>query len=90
MVSIPRDTLVNVSWSTKKVNSLYGNGGIEKLMDGLQDLVGYKIDFHVLVDLNAFKKLVDEIGGIWYDVPENMYYHDPTQNLTINVSAGYQ
>ena len=90
VVSIPRDTLVNVSWSTKKVNSLYGNGGIEMLMDGLQDLVGYEIDFHVLVDLDAFKKLVDEVGGIWFDVPEDMYYTDPTQNLYISVPAGYQ
>jgi LCP family protein required for cell wall assembly len=90
VVSIPRDTLVNVSWSVKKVNSLYGNGGMDKLMDGLEDILGYEIDFHVLVDLNAFKTLVDEIGGVWFDVPQNMYYSDPTQDLYINIDAGYQ
>ena len=42
VVSIPRDTMVNVSWSVKKVNTLYaaginsGGNGIDRLMDGLK------------------------------------------------------
>lgn len=72
IVSIPRDTLVNVPWETKKVNSLYANGGISGLKSGIADIMGFTTDFYVTIDLDAFSMLVDAIGGVWYDVPEDM------------------
>lgn len=91
VVSIPRDTLVNVSWGVKKVNSIYAStGGITGLIDGLQDLIGYEVDCYAEVDLRAFERLVDAIGGVYYDVPRNMDYDDPTQDLHIHIQKGYQ
>ena len=96
VVSIPRDTLVNVSWSTKKVNTLYGSGNIDRAKEGLSDLLGYELDFYAVVDLEAFVKLVDAIGGVWYDVPDvegdgkGMNYEDPAQDLYIHLTPGYQ
>ncbi len=84
VVSIPRDTLVNVPWSTKKVNSLYANGGISKLKSGLAEIMGFEVDFYVMVDLEAFSTLVDAIDGVWYDVPQNMELNG------VSVSKGYQ
>ena len=96
VVSLPRDTLVNVSWSVKKINTLYsadintGGNGIDGLLDGLKDILGFRIDCYAVVDLTAFVELVDAIGGVDYNVPVNMNYYDPTQDLYINIPAGEQ
>ena len=96
VVSLPRDTLVNVSWSVKKINTLYsadinsGGNGIDGLLDGLKDILGFGIDCYAVVDLEAFVELVDAIGGVDYNVPVNMNYYDPTQDLYINIPAGEQ
>jgi len=90
IVSIPRDTLVNVSWSVKKINSYYNRGGIDATMEGVGKLLGYMPDFYVCVDMEAFVTLVDEIGGVWFDVPQNMYYVDEFQGLYIDFDKGYQ
>ena len=90
VVSIPRDTLVDVSWNTKKINSTYNNGGIDKLESELEETLGIPVDYYVKVDLKGFVKLVDKIGGVYFDVPINMNYDDPTQDLHIHVNKGYQ
>jgi len=90
VVSIPRDTLVNVSWSVKKVNSLYGALGTEGLVSGIEDLIGYEIDNYVIINTFVFQELIDAIGGVHFDVPLNMYYDDPGQDLHIHLNAGYQ
>jgi len=90
VVSIPRDTLVNVSWTTKKVNTLYSSNGVDGMRRGLADILGYDLDFYAVVDLDAFVELIDAIGGVDYDVPINMNYDDPAQNLSIHVKKGMQ
>ncbi|MBR2667298.1 MAG: LCP family protein, partial [Oscillospiraceae bacterium] len=90
VVSIPRDTLANVSWEPKKLNSAYNHGGVEKVRSEVAKIVGFTPDFYVKIDYKGFIALVDAIGGVWYDVPFNMDYDDPTQNLHIHVAKGYQ
>lgn len=92
VISIPRDTMVNVKWSVKKVNTIlaFRGEGMEGLVEGLSDVLGFEVDSYISVDLEAFQALVNAIGGVYFDVPQNMNYWDPTQNLQINVSAGYQ
>lgn len=95
VMSIPRDTMVNVSWDIKRINSVYnvyggGDEGIEALDSEISQLVGFVPDFQVIVEWKAVGELVDAIGGVWYDVPRDMYYWDPTQDLLIDVDKGYQ
>ena len=90
IASIPRDTLVDVSWNVKKVNTLYSASGLDGLLDGISDLLGYKINCYAIIDLEAFERIIDAIGGVYYDVPVDMNYYDPTQDLRINISKGYQ
>ena len=42
------------------------------------------------VNLKAFVKLVDEIGGVDFEVPLNMNYDDPYQDLHIHLKKGMQ
>ena len=90
VVSIPRDTLVNEDWTVKKINSAYNRSGIEGVEEQVTKIVGFKPDFYVTVDLKGFIELVDAIDGIDFEVPINMNYDDPAQNLHIHFTAGMQ
>ncbi len=95
LLSIPRDTLVNDSYAVPKINGTYGvygggEDGMEALMDAVQNLVGFRPDGYVLVDLDAFVEIVDLMGGVEFDVPMDMNYSDPAQSLTINLTKGLQ
>ena len=63
VVSLPRDTLLNVSWSVKKLNNAYHHGGITRTVEEVSNLLGIPVDYYVTVDLEAFVALVDAIGG---------------------------
>lgn len=95
VMSIPRDTMVNVSWDVKKINSVYnfnggGDKGIKALYKEVSELVGFVPDYNVVVEWEAVGELVDAIGGVWFDVPRDMDYEDPAQDLSIHVKRGYQ
>lgn len=99
IVSIPRDTIVNVPWGVKKINSyknmykqLDGDYDqyVDALIDGVENIIGYKVNSYVTIDLDGFVALVDAIGGVEFDVPSDMYYNDPAQNLYIDISKGLQ
>ena len=90
VMSIPRDTMVNVTWSTKKINSTYNAGGVTRLAQEVGNLLGFPLDFYIKVDLEGFVELIDALGGIDFEVPYNMNYEDPAQNLSIHVEKGMQ
>ena len=93
VMSIPRDTMVNVSWDVKKINSIYnanggGETGIDALYKEISQLVGFEPDYRVVVEWEAVGALVDAIGGVEFDVPYDMDYHDPVQDLVIEQAKG--
>ena len=88
ILSLPRDTLLNVSWSVKKLNSACHHGGFARTMQEVSNLLGIPVDFYVTVDMSAFVKLVDAIGGVPFDIPVDMDYDDPYQDLSIHFPAG--
>ena len=95
LVSIPRDTLVNGTYSVPKINSVYGanNGGaegIEMLLTRVEQCVGFRPDGYILIRLDAFVDVVDTLGGIRFDVPVDMFYNDPSQDLYIDLAQGLQ
>ena len=90
LISIPRDTLVSIYGHNYKINTAYGLGGMELLCDTVSDMLAIPVDYYVAVDLEAFAAIVDEIGGVWFEVPMDMDYEDPYQDLYIHVPKGYQ
>lgn len=87
VVSIPRDTLVKTDGSPK-INHTYLEGGIDALRSTVSDLVGYPIDYYITVDIDAFKAIVDAVGGVDFYIPCAMNYDDPTQDLSIHYVEG--
>ena len=88
VVSLPRDTLLNVSWSVKKLNNAYHHGGFSQTMDEVSRLLGIPVDHYITVDLRAFVELVDAIDGVDFDIPVDMDYDDLYQDLHIHFPAG--
>lgn len=90
LISIPRDTLVNYKGKDYKINAVYAYHGISGLCNAITSMLAVPVDFYVSVDLDAFSAIVDEIGGVWFTVPQDMDYDDPTQDLHIHLKQGYQ
>jgi len=51
----------------------YPQGPIGLMKEVIQQNLGVKIDRYVLVDFSGFKEIIDALGGIDVDVPEEVY-----------------
>ncbi|MBE9010151.1 LCP family protein [Pseudanabaenaceae cyanobacterium LEGE 13415] len=92
MLSIPRDTQVEVPGvGVTKINQANASGGPLLARETIsRTLNGITIDRYVRVSTDAFRELVDLLGGIEVYVPERMEYTDKTQNLKIDLQPGWQ
>ena len=94
VMSISRDTFVgnNISSAkaTDKLNSIYTQKGIDGTIKKINTLTGLDIQDYVIVNNNALIEIVDAIGGVEFDVPIDMEYDDPTQDLHIRLNKGVQ
>ena len=88
LVSLPRDTLLHNDYRNNKLNFAYAKGGTELLMSQIENLLGVPVDFYVTVNLKGFIALVDQIDGVDFDIPINMDYDDPYQDLHIHFTKG--
>ena len=104
VVNIPRDTMVNVDWGIKKANSILpymrlkfrstsdSSSREEEAMNEtvkmFADVLGFEVDFWVTVNMKGFAALVDAIGGVDFNVPVNMEYHDNFGDLHISYKKG--
>lgn len=97
VMSLPRDTYVRYNGSIMLLNAVYNAAGgyrddekgIQGLKKAVSDLTGVYPDFHVIIQWEALGELVDAIGGVYFDVPFNMYYNDKSQHFIIDVKKGY-
>lgn len=96
-LSIPRDTRMYIGSKYQKINSAHaltqGNGkiiGPKGTIEAVTRLTAIPINYYVEFSFDTFKETVDAIGGVNFDVPQNMYYKDPYQDLYINLKKGYQ
>ncbi len=90
VLQIPRDTYINNQRGDKKINSAYGAGGVEKSIEEVETLVDLDIDKYAIVTTTGFRDVIDAVGGIYYDIPQDMNYDDPLQDLHIHLKKGYQ
>ena len=74
-LSIPRDLRVNVpGQGYEKINAAMQFGGLRLAIRTVDALVGSALPVNhvVIVDFNQFEKLIDAVGGITVNVPENI------------------
>ena len=94
ILSIPRDTFVgydvNKGGSSDKINAIYPLHGVQAVKTKIEKLTNLEIDKYIVLDTEAIVKIADSIGGIEYDVPIDMSYHDRGQKLSIELKKGPQ
>ena len=90
LLSLPRDTYtITSAGNGAKLNSAYGrNGtgeeGMEGLLDYVQEIIGYRPDGYVLVDMALVPQIVDLMGGLDVEVPMSFDLSG------VHLEAGYQ
>ena len=90
VVSVPRDTIVDRDWTRyPKINGAYSKG-VEQVRKEVSHLLGIPIDYYIKVDIKAFVALVDQVNGVDFNVPVDMDYDDPWQDLSIHYKKGMQ
>lgn len=92
MLSIPRDTQVEIPGvGMQKINDANVEGGpalaARVVSRTLNDV---PIDRYLRITTEAFRELVDLVGGVEVFVPLPMQYVDVTQNLKIDLKQGWQ
>jgi LCP family protein required for cell wall assembly len=105
IVQIPRDTFFDLGTGNYKINAMYAHNynaayragsknpskdALETLASQIEENFCISIDYYAMIDLKGFSNIVNAIGGVYIDVPFDMYYVDPEQNLTIDLKAGPQ
>jgi LCP family protein required for cell wall assembly len=74
-LSVPRDLQTEVpGYGQQKINAAMQFGGPKLAVQTLDALLGKSLPINhvVLVDFNQFEKLIDAVGGITVNVPENI------------------
>lgn len=89
IVTIPRDTRVDVEGTPVKINDTYGYyGGIERLCQEVNALTGIEPKYYLDTGFVGFEKLVDSLGGCEAYVPIDMGLADIVSGDYIELPAG--
>ena len=64
--------------------------GMTALKKEVSRLTGIYPDFYVMVEWEAIGRLVDAVNGVEFEVPFDMNYDDPYQDLHIHLKKGVQ
>ncbi len=92
LLSIPRDTQVEIPGvGVTKINDANVRGGPQLAATAVSRMLnGVQVDRYVRISTDAFRELVDLLGGVEVYVPRDMVYEDKTQKLKINLKKGQQ
>ncbi len=94
LLSVPRDTRVKIKGhGYDKINAAYAYGGHNLTKGTVESFLGVPMDHYVIINIQAFQRIIDAIGGIDIDVEKRMYYEDPWDDdggLVINLQPGMQ
>ena len=96
LLSIPRDTRMYIGNRYQKINAAHAISQSGKIkgpqgsIEAVSRLTGIPINYYVEFSFDAFKNTIDALGGVDFDVPQDMNYEDPVQDLYIHLKKGYQ
>ncbi|MBE6688029.1 MAG: LytR family transcriptional regulator [Ruminococcaceae bacterium] len=89
-ISLPTDFIINFKGENMplgqltKVLNINDPDQLNLLINEITALTGLKINYHAFIDMESFVEALDNLGGISYNVPTEMKYQDPEQDLTIS------
>jgi LCP family protein required for cell wall assembly len=72
-LSLPRDLRATIpGYGASKINAAMQIGGAKLAVRTVDDFTGLSVNHVVIVDFGSFVKLIDAVGGIDVNVPENI------------------
>lgn len=90
MVSIPRDTLSYIP-AVKyydKITHAHAIDGPQGSIDSVEATLNAPVDYYARINMEAFVEVVDELGGIEYDVPFDLNEPNTNDKGKIKVKKG--
>lgn len=92
LLSIPRDTKITLNTGkVMKINACMGMKNREQFMiETIKTITKMPIHYYCEINFDGFKEIIDILGGVDYNVPFDMDYDDPAQDLHIHLKAGQQ
>ena len=89
ILQIPRDTYARYTEKDyKKLNGALNALGERGVCDLLSEAFGVPLDYFVVLELSALRRIVDAVGGVELQVPQDMFYTDEAQGLTVRLPKG--
>lgn len=92
LLSIPRDTKITLNnGKVMKINAGMSMPSREEFMiETIKTITKMPIHYYCEINFDGFKEIIDILGGVDYNVPFDMDYDDPAQDLHIHLKAGQQ
>ena len=92
LVSIPRDTLSYIPsvGYYDKITHAHAEGGPKSSMETVEHIFNTPVDFYVRINMQAFVDIIDELGGIEFDVPFDIDEPSKTDKGRTKLKAGRQ
>jgi LCP family protein required for cell wall assembly len=65
ITSFPRDLYVYIpGWTVQRINTAFPHGGFSLMQDTFEYNFGVRPDYYALISFQAFKSVIDNVGGI--------------------------
>lgn len=93
MLSIPRDSYVPIAcWPNKRENKIthaaaYGN---DCMINTIEDFFDINIDYYAKINFKGLVNLVNAMGGIDVDVPQDLCTDNSNREEIVCIKEGYQ
>lgn len=88
LVSVYRDTFLNVGESYSKCNAAYAGGGAEKAVKMLNTNLDMDIEDFITVSYWALSEVIDSLGGVYIGVEDNELSHLNNYGISIGKTMG--
>ncbi len=92
--SVMNEDYPQPSGKSMKINTVHHFAGEEHgaqlVCKEVEKLMNVDINYYIKVDFDAFRYIIDSVGGIEFYVPQDMQYSDPYQDLYIDLKEGEQ
>ena len=94
LCAIPSYLKVNTGTESVKKNVYLGDILIEYNRDyflkKVEAITGVSVDFYAFISTGDFAGIIDELGGVEFNVPQNMYYENHKGEVLVDLKAGKQ
>lgn len=91
VTSFPRDLYIYIPrWTDQRINTAFAHGGFQLMQATMLHNFGFKPDYYLLVNLWAFEYFIDDLGGIYVNVPRTICDDKWGYGLTHCVYPGRQ